>query len=161
MANALLCHFAEKLPISRWQSDLTDSTVQRNFGVATAYVVIAIRSALKGASKLEVDAAAIHADVSGAWEVLGEAVQTMMRRYGIPNPYETLKSLTRGQAVDRELLQELIETLDIPEAEKKRLKSLTPETYSPGRLSADSVLRTSRHDRARNCLPLSCADDHM
>jgi adenylosuccinate lyase len=129
MANALLCHFAEKLPLSRWQRDLTDSTVQRNFGVATAYVVIAIRSALKGASKLEVDAAAIHADVSGAWEVLGEAVQTMMRRYGIPNPYETLKSLTRGQAVDRELLQELIETLDIPEAEKKRLKSLTPETY--------------------------------
>jgi adenylosuccinate lyase len=129
MANALLGHFAEKLPVSRWQRDLTDSTVQRNFGVAVAYIVIAIRSALKGIGKLEVDTDAIHADVSAAWEVLGEAVQTVMRRYGIPEPYEKLKALTRGQAVTREVLQEFIATLDIPAAEKERLASLTPENY--------------------------------
>jgi adenylosuccinate lyase len=129
MANALLGHFAEKLPVSRWQRDLTDSTVQRNFGVAVAYIVIAIRSAVKGIGKLEVDTDAIHADVSAAWEVLGEAVQTVMRRYGIPEPYEKLKALTRGQAVTREVLQEFIATLDIPAAEKERLASLTPENY--------------------------------
>jgi adenylosuccinate lyase len=129
MANALLGHFAEKLPVSRWQRDLTDSTVQRNFGVAAAYVVIAIQSALKGIGKLEVDTDAIRADVSAAWEVLGEAVQTVMRRYGIPDPYEKLKELTRGQAVTKELLQEFISTLDIPAAEKERLASLTPEAY--------------------------------
>jgi len=129
MATALLSHFAEKLPISRWQRDLTDSTVQRNFGVAIAYVVIAIQSALKGVSKLQVDRDAIHADVADAWEVLGEAVQTIMRRYGVPEPYEKLKALTRGRAVTKELLQEFIATLDIPEAEKARLSALTPETY--------------------------------
>ena len=129
MATALLSHFAEKLPISRWQRDLTDSTVQRNFGVATAYVVIAIQSALKGVGKLQVDRAAIQADVADAWEVLGEAVQTVMRRYSVPQPYEKLKALTRGQTVTKELLQEFIATLDIPEAEKERLSALTPETY--------------------------------
>ncbi len=129
MATALLSHFAEKLPVSRWQRDLTDSTVQRNFGIAIAYVVIAIQSTLKGISKLQVDRDAIHADVADAWEVLGEAVQTVMRRYGIPEPYEKLKALTRGQAVTRELIAEFVATLDIPEAEKKRLSALTPETY--------------------------------
>jgi len=129
MATALLSHFAEKLPISRWQRDLTDSTVQRNFGVATAYVVIAIQSALKGVGKLQVDKDAIHADVADAWEVLGEAVQTVMRRYGVPEPYEKLKALTRGQTVTKELLQEFIATLDIPDSEKARLSALTPETY--------------------------------
>ncbi len=129
MANALLSHFAEKLPISRWQRDLTDSTVQRNLGVAAAYLVIALQSLLKGVGKLQINEAAIHADVSEAWEVLAEAVQTVMRRYGIPNPYEKLKALTRGQAVSKEILLEFIETLEIPDAEKKRLLKLTPETY--------------------------------
>jgi len=129
MANALLGHFADKLPISRWQRDLTDSTVQRNFGVALGYVVIAMRSALKGIDKLQVNQAAIQADIEDAWELLAEAVQTVMRRYGIPEPYEKLKALTRGQAVTRELIQGFIETLDIPADEKARLLELTPESY--------------------------------
>jgi adenylosuccinate lyase len=130
MANAMLGHFAEKLPISRWQRDLTDSTVQRNLGVAIGYVIIALQSLGKGLGKLQVNADAIHADVAEAWEVLAEAVQSVMRRYGIPEPYEKLKALTRGQAVTRELLQEFIATLDIPEPEKKRLLALTPDTYT-------------------------------
>ena len=130
MANALLSHFAEKLPISRWQRDLTDSTVQRNLGVAAGYLVIAQQSLLKGISKLQVNEDAIHADVSEAWEVLAEAVQTVMRRYGIENPYEKLKELTRGEAVTKELIQEFIGTLEIPEDEKKRLLELTPESYT-------------------------------
>ena len=129
MANALLSHFAEKLPISRWQRDLTDSTVQRNLGVAAGYLLIAIQSLRKGVGKLQVNEDAIRADVSQAWEVLAEAVQTVMRRYGIPNPYEKLKALTRGQAVTREILLEFVQTLDIPDAEKERLMKLTPETY--------------------------------
>ena len=129
MANALLSHFAEKLPISRWQRDLTDSTVQRNLGVAAGYLLIAIQSLRKGIGKLQVNEDAIKADVSQAWEVLAEAVQTVMRRYGIPNPYEKLKALTRGQAVTKEILLEFVQTLDIPDAEKERLLKLTPETY--------------------------------
>lgn len=129
MANAMLSHFAEKLPISRWQRDLTDSTVQRNFGVATGYIVIALQSLQKGVGKLQVNHDAIHADVSGAWEILAEAVQTVMRRYGIPEPYEKLKALTRGHAVTREVLLEFVGTLDIPDSEKQRLLELTPETY--------------------------------
>ena len=129
MANAMLGHFAEKLPVSRWQRDLTDSTVQRNFGVAVGYVVIALQSLLKGVGKLQVDRDAIHRDVADAWEVLAEAVQTVMRRYGIPEPYEKLKALTRGRPVDKELLREFITSLEIPAAEKKRLLALTPEAY--------------------------------
>jgi adenylosuccinate lyase len=129
MANAMLGHFAEKLPISRWQRDLTDSTVQRNLGLAAGYIVIALKSLLKGVGKLRVNEDAIHADVSAAWEVLAEAVQTVMRRYGIENPYEKLKALTRGQAVTKEILLEFIGTLDIPDAEKERLLKLTPERY--------------------------------
>lgn len=129
MANAMLGHFAEKLPISRWQRDLTDSTVQRNLGSAVAHIVIALQSLLKGVGKLEVNAGAIAADVSEAWEVLAEAVQTVMRRYGIPEPYEKLKALTRGQAVTKEILQEFIATLDIPKDEVERLLALTPESY--------------------------------
>ena len=129
MANAMLSHFAEKLPISRWQRDLTDSTVQRNFGVAIGYLVIAIQSLHKGLGKLQVNDDAIQADVGAAWEVLAEAVQSVMRRYGIAEPYEKLKALTRGQAVTKELLQEFIGSLDIPDAEKKRLLDLTPEKY--------------------------------
>ena len=129
MATALLGHFAEKLPISRWQRDLTDSTVQRNFGVALGYVVIAMRSAIRGIDKLQVNNDAIRADIDGAWEVLGEAVQTVMRRYGIPEPYEKLKALTRGQGVTKERLHGFIETLEIPDAEKIRLLALTPPAY--------------------------------
>jgi adenylosuccinate lyase len=129
LANSLLCHFAEKLPVSRWQRDLTDSTVQRNFGVALGYVVIAIQSALRGLNRLQVDTDAIRADIAEAWELLAEAVQTVMRRYGIPEPYEKLKALTRGQAVTRELIHNFIETLDVPAAEKARLLELTPESY--------------------------------
>lgn len=130
MANAMLGHFAEKLPISRWQRDLTDSTVQRNFGAATGYVVIAMQSLRKGVGKLQVNRQAIHNDVAAAWEVLAEAVQTVMRRYGIPEPYEKLKALTRGQAVNKEILHNFVATLDIPDAEKKRLLNLAPETYT-------------------------------
>jgi len=130
MANAMLSHFAEKLPISRWQRDLTDSTVQRNFGVAIGYIIIALQSTRKGLGKLQVNNEAILADVSVAWEVLAEAVQSVMRRYGIPEPYEKLKALTRGQAVTKNLLQDFISTLDIPDDEKRRLLDLTPERYT-------------------------------
>jgi adenylosuccinate lyase len=130
MGNAMLSHFAQKLPISRWQRDLTDSTVQRNLGVAIGYIVIALQSTRKGLGKLEVNEETIQADVSEAWEVLAEAVQSVMRRYGIPEPYEKLKALTRGQAVTKDLLREFIGTLDIPEDEKKRLLELTPGTYT-------------------------------
>jgi len=129
LANAMLGHFAEKLPISRWQRDLTDSTVQRNLGTAVAYGMIALQSLKKGVGKLQVNRDAIRADVSNAWEVLGEAVQTVMRRYGIPEPYEKLKVLTRGQAVTQDVLLGFVDTLDIPDAEKQRLRALTPETY--------------------------------
>ncbi len=129
MSTALLGHFAEKLPVSRWQRDLTDSTVQRNFGVAIGYTVIAIQSTQKGVGKLEINPKAIEADLDDAWEVLGEAIQTVMRRYGIPEPYEKLKALTRGQAVTREILQEFIGTLDIPGPDKERLQALTPQAY--------------------------------
>jgi adenylosuccinate lyase len=130
MANAMLSHFAEKLPISRWQRDLTDSTVQRNFGVAIGYLLIALQSARKGLGKLQVNNDAIRHDVAAAWEVLAEAVQSVMRRHGIPEPYEKLKALTRGQAVTRERLHDFIGSLDIPDAEKKRLIGLTPDAYT-------------------------------
>ena len=129
MANAMLGHFAEKLPISRWQRDLTDSTVQRNLGSAVAYIVIALQSLKKGVGKLQVNKVAIDADISEAWEVLAEAVQTVMRRYGIPEPYEKLKALTRGQAVSKQILLDFIKTLEIPDDEIERLLALTPETY--------------------------------
>ncbi len=130
VANAMLGHFAEKLPISRWQRDLSDSTVQRNFGVATGYLVIALQSLRKGLGKLQVNKEAVLADVSDAWEILAEAVQTVMRRYGVPEPYEKLKALTRGQAITKKALHEFINSLDIPDNEKQRLLELTPETYT-------------------------------
>ncbi|MFT5501257.1 MAG: adenylosuccinate lyase [Woeseiaceae bacterium] len=130
LATALLDHLAMKLPISRWQRDLTDSTVQRNFGVALAHVVIAIQSATKGLNKLQANPQAIARDIDGAWEVLGEAIQTVMRRYGIAEPYEKLKTLTRGQAVSKEILHDFIGTLEIPDVEKERLLSMTPSAYT-------------------------------
>jgi adenylosuccinate lyase len=130
VSSALLRHIAAKLPVSRWQRDLSDSTVQRNFGAALAHSLIALQSVRKGLDKLQVDPEAITSDVDEAWEVLGEAIQTVMRRYGIAEPYEKLKSLTRGQPVTREVLQEFIRTLDIPEDARKRLLDLEPSAYT-------------------------------
>jgi len=129
LANALLEHLANKLPISRWQRDLTDSTVLRNLGVGIAHVVIALQSALKGMGKLEADPARMAADLAQNWEVLAEPIQTLMRRHGIEKPYERLKELTRGQRIGATELSAFIETLDIPEADKARLKQLTPASY--------------------------------
>jgi adenylosuccinate lyase len=129
IANALLRHLAEKLPISRWQRDLTDSTVLRNVGSAAAYCTVAYQSLLKGLGKLEPNAAAMAAELDRNWEVLAEAVQTVMRRYGVPEPYEKLKALTRGRGIDREALARFVETLEIPEDEKARLRELTPAHY--------------------------------
>jgi len=129
LANALLHHLSAKLPVSRWQRDLTDSTVLRNLGVGIAHSTLAYRSALKGISKLEADPARLSDDLDKSWEVLAEAIQTVMRRYGIESPYEKLKEMTRGQAITREKLQGFIQGLDIPTTEKERLLTLTPATY--------------------------------
>ena len=130
LSTAMLSHFASKLPVSRWQRDLTDSTVQRNLGVALAYLSIAIHSCLQGLGKLEADPAVIQKDIEQSWEVLGEAIQTVMRRYGIPEPYEKLKALTRGKQVTKELLRDFVKSLDIPDDAKQRLLDLTPATYT-------------------------------
>lgn len=130
LARSMLCHFAAELPVSRWQRDLSDSTVQRNFGVAAGHLLIAIRSALAGLEKVQADAAAIARDIDATWEVLGEAIQTVMRCHGIPEPYERLKELTRGRAVTRELLHDFIRSLDIPSDARQRLLALTPATYT-------------------------------
>ncbi|MDZ4297902.1 MAG: adenylosuccinate lyase [Moraxellaceae bacterium] len=129
IANALLTHLAEKLPISRWQRDLTDSTVLRNLGVGLAHSAIAYDAALKGIGKLEINAQRLADDLDNSWEVLGEAIQTVMRRYGIEKPYEKLKELTRGKGIDRNSLQTFIDTLAMPEAAKAELKALTPGSY--------------------------------
>ena len=130
LANALLHHFSSKLPISRWQRDLTDSTVLRNMGVAIGYCVIAYQSTLKGLRKLEVDTVRLDADLDNNWEVLAEPIQTVMRRYGVEKPYEKLKELTRGKRMDRASMHVFIDTLDIPVSEKQRLKQLTPKSYT-------------------------------
>ena len=130
VANALLRHMAEKLPVSRWQRDLTDSTVLRNMGVALAHTLLAWDSCLRGLNKLEADRVRIGADLDQAWEVLAEPIQTVMRRYGIPDPYEQLKALTRGQAnMNRETLHAFIRSLAIPAEAKDKLLALTPATY--------------------------------
>ncbi len=129
VANALLRHFAEKLPVSRWQRDLTDSTVLRNVGVALGHTLVAWRSVLRGLAKIDVDAARIGADVNGAWEVLGEAVQTVLRAQGVADGYEMLKDFTRGRAIDAEALHAFIESLPIAAAEKVRLQQLKPQDY--------------------------------
>lgn len=129
IANAVFGHLAQKLPISRWQRDLTDSTVLRNMGVGFGYSLIAYQSTLKGISKLELNQSRIAEDLNNAWEVLAEPVQTVMRRYNIPEPYEKLKALTRGQAITRELIQQFIETLEIPEQAKAELRALSPASY--------------------------------
>ena len=129
VANALLRHLAEKLPLSRWQRDLTDSTVLRNLGPAFGHSVLAYDSAMRGIGKLEVNMAAIAADLDACWEVLAEPVQTVMRRYGIENPYEQLKELTRGKGINQADLQVFIRGLAIPEDAKARLLEMTPSSY--------------------------------
>ena len=129
IANALLKHLSEKLPISRWQRDLTDSTVLRNLGVAFGHSLLAYDSALKGLGKLETNFARLAEDLDNCWEILAEPVQTVMRRYGVPNPYEQLKELTRGKGITPEGLKAFIESLAIPDDAKQSLLALTPATY--------------------------------
>ena len=131
LANALLRHMSEKLPISRGQRDLTDSTVLRNMGVALGYTLLAYESCLKGLNKLEVNPQRLAEDLNNSWEVLAEPIQTVMRRYNIENAYDKLKDLTRGKGgINRDSLRAFIQTLDIPEQEKQRLHELSPETYT-------------------------------
>lgn len=129
IANAVFTHLAQKLPISRWQRDLTDSTVLRNMGVGFGYGMIAYASTLKGMSKLELNRARLAEDLDNAWEVLAEPIQTVMRRYNIDEPYEKLKALTRGQAITKELMIQFVETLEIPEEAKQLLRDMTPASY--------------------------------
>jgi len=129
LSNALLRHLSEKLPISRWQRDLSDSTVLRNMGVALGYAVLAYQSLASGLGKLELNEAAIASDLDASWEVLAEPIQTVMRRFGLPKPYEQLKEFTRGEPMTRELMQGFIAGLDLPPAEKQRLLDLTPASY--------------------------------
>ena len=130
IANALFAHFAEKLPISRWQRDLTDSTVLRALGTAFGHSQIALDSLLRGLTKLNAEPERIAADLDASWEVLAEAVQTVMRRYGLPEPYEQLKALTRGQGITRDSMRSFIESLALPVDAKQRLLALTPATYT-------------------------------
>ncbi|OJX35452.1 MAG: adenylosuccinate lyase, partial [Burkholderiales bacterium 68-20] len=130
LANALLRHLSEKLPISRWQRDLTDSTVLRNIGVALGYATLAYTSLLTGLNKLELNEEALQADLDASWEVLAEPIQTVMRRFGVPGAYEKLKEVTRGKTVTAEALHGLIQSLEIPQAEKDRLLAMTPGSYT-------------------------------
>ncbi len=129
MANAVLKHMAEKLPVSRWQRDLTDSTVLRNIGVGLGYTLLAYDSCLRGLNKLEVNPARMAEDLDNSWEVLAEPVQTVMRRYGIENPYEQLKELTRGKGISKDALRDFINGLAIPQDAKDRLLAMTPASY--------------------------------
>ena len=129
IANALFSHLSAKLPISRWQRDLTDSTVLRNLGVGFAHSLIAYEATLKGLGKLEINPARLDDDLDHAWEVLAEPIQTVMRRYNIEKPYEKLKALTRGKAMTPEVIQNFVETLDIPDSAKSELMALTPGSY--------------------------------
>ena len=129
VANALLRHLAEKLPVSRWQRDLTDSTVLRNVGVAFGHALLGFDACLRGLGKLEVDHDRLARDLAANQEVLGEAIQTVMRRYGVPNPYEQLKDLTRGRSLTADDLRRFVDTLDIPEEARARLRALTPADY--------------------------------
>ncbi len=130
LANALLTHMSHKLPISRWQRDLTDSTVLRNMGVALGYTLLACDSLTRGLDKLEVNQAALEDDLNSAWEVLAEPVQTVMRRHGLPNPYDQLKDFTRGQPITRALMQGFIQGLALPAEDKQRLLAMTPASYT-------------------------------
>ena len=129
LANAVLKHLSEKLPISRWQRDLTDSTVLRNIGVGLGYTTLAYASLMTGLNKLELNREALDADLDAAWEVLAEPIQTVMRRFGVQGAYEKLKEVTRGKTVAAADLHALVRSLEIPDAEKQRLLALTPATY--------------------------------
>jgi adenylosuccinate lyase len=129
IANAILQHLSAKLPVSRWQRDLTDSTVLRNLGVGIGYAVIAYQATLKGMSKLEVNSESLAKELDANWELMAEPIQTVMRRYGIEKPYEKLKELTRGKKVDSDAIAAFIDQLDMPEAAKKGLKNMTPASY--------------------------------
>ena len=129
MANTVLNHLAAKLPISRWQRDLTDSTVIRNIGVGFAYGLIAYRSTVKGLNKLELNPAAIDEDIDSCWEILAEPIQTVMRRYGVEQAYEKLKELTRGKGISQVAIQDFVNALDIPESARQQLLELTPRSY--------------------------------
>jgi adenylosuccinate lyase len=146
VANALLEHLGTKLPISRWQRDLTDSTVLRNLGVAFGYMVVALESALRGLNKLELARDVLAADLDENWEVLAEPVQTVMRRYGIADSYEQLKQLTRGARIDRAGLHLFIDQLAIPQAERERLKALTPATYVGSAVAQARAIRGHHYD---------------
>jgi adenylosuccinate lyase len=139
LANALLTHMSQKLPISRWQRDLTDSTVLRNMGVALGYAVLGYDSLARGLDKLQLNEPALSADLEGAWEVLAEPIQTVMRRFGLPEPYEQLKKFTRGQPMNAQLMHDFIQGLTLPEEEKTRLLAMTPSTY----IGLASVLASS------------------
>ncbi|RTL10415.1 MAG: adenylosuccinate lyase [Neisseriaceae bacterium] len=129
LANSVLGHLAEKLPLSRWQRDLTDSTVQRNIGVGIGYMVLALSSLAKGLGKLEINQAVISVDLDNNWELLAEPIQTVMRKCGVENAYEKLKDLTRGKKVDAEGIKQFVASLELPEAEKAKLAQLTPDNY--------------------------------
>lgn len=129
LSNAMLRHLSEKLPVSRWQRDLTDSTVLRNMGVALGYGLLAYQSLLTGLNKLELNRSAIDSDLQNAWEVLAEPIQTVMRRFGVAGAYEKLKEVTRGQTVTEDAIRALIQELDIPQLEKERLLTLSPASY--------------------------------
>ena len=147
VANALLGHFAEKLPISRFQRDLTDSTVLRNLGTALGHCLIACASLARGLSKLEVDRARIQQDLEQSWEVLAEPVQTLMRRHGVPDAYDRLKTLTRGAAIDATQLAGFVASLEIPEAAKAKLLAMTPGSYTGiATMLAEEALRARGDD---------------
>ncbi|MCW8355376.1 MULTISPECIES: adenylosuccinate lyase [Marinomonas] len=142
IANAIMGHLSAKLPISRWQRDLTDSTVLRNLGVGLAHSLIAYQATLKGISKLEINAPRLEADLNNAWEVLAEPIQTVMRRYGIESPYEKLKELTRGRAIDQATIEAFVDTLEMPEQAKAELKKLTPATYIGNAVAQAKAIRS-------------------
>jgi len=129
MANAMLTHMSQKLPVSRWQRDLTDSTVLRNMGVAIGYSVLAYDSLTRGLDKLELNEARLAEDLDGAWEVLAEPIQTVMRRHGLPEPYEQLKRLTRGNKIGRDAIRSFVEGLALPDEDRQRLLAMTPASY--------------------------------
>lgn len=141
IANAIMGHLSAKLPISRWQRDLTDSTVLRNLGVGLAHSLIAYQATLKGISKLEINAPRLNADLDNAWEVLAEPIQTVMRRFGIESPYEKLKELTRGRTIDQATIKAFVDTLEMPEQAKAELKKLTPATYIGNAVAQAQAIR--------------------
>ena len=130
LSNALLRHMSDKLPVSRWQRDLSDSTVLRNMGVAIGHAVLAYQSLSSGLAKMELNAEEVQSDLNTAWEVLAEPIQTVMRKAGVSEPYEQLKTFTQGKKVTEQLIRDFIESLELPEQDKERLRSLTPETYT-------------------------------